>query len=232
MMQWEPVMSRLLVIEDQRKLLQSLERGLSEEGYEVIPALTGEEGYLQAKSRPVDAIVLDLMLPERDGLDVLRSLRSEGFSKPILILTARDTVEDRVQGLDSGADDYLPKPFAFAELLARIRALLRRDIVNRDLCLKADDLEMNLVTRVVTRGGMEIDLTRREFELLEFLLRNKNSTVTRDMIAREVWKEGTGTLTNTIDVYITLLRKKIERQDKRTLIHTVRGVGYALKDGS
>jgi len=225
-------MSRLLVIEDQKKLLQSLERGLSEEGYEVIPALTGEEGYHQAKSLPVDAIVLDLMLPERDGLDVLRSLRSDGFTKPILILTARDTIEDRVQGLDSGADDYLPKPFAFAELLARIRALLRRDVVNRDLCLKADDLEMNLVTRVITRGGVEIDLTRREFELLEFLLRNKNTAVTRDMIAREVLKEGTGTLTNTIDVYITLLRKKIDRPDKRTLIHTVRGVGYALRDGA
>ncbi|WP_165225706.1 response regulator transcription factor [Aquisphaera insulae] len=223
-------MSRLLVIEDQRKLLQSLERGLSEEGYQVIPAMTGEEGYQQARSVPVDAVVLDLMLPERDGLDVLRSLRSDGFTKPILILTARDTIEDRVEGLDSGADDYLAKPFAFAELLARIRALLRRDVVNRELCLKADDLEMNLVGRSVTRGGTEIDLTRREFELLEFLLRNKNSAVTRDMIAREVWKEASGTLTNTIDVYITLLRKKIERPDLRTLIHTVRGVGYALRD--
>jgi len=225
-------MSRLLVIEDQRKLLQSLERGLCEEGYEVIPAATGEEGYLQARTVPVDAIVLDLMLPERDGLDVLRSLRSEGFTKPILILTARDGVDDRVQGLDSGADDYLAKPFAFAELLARIRALLRRDIVSRELCLRADDLEMNLVGRNVTRGGVEIDLTRREFELLEFLLRNKNTAVTRDMIAREVWKEGTGTLTNTIDVYITLLRKKVERPEKKTLIHTVRGVGYALRDAT
>jgi DNA-binding response OmpR family regulator len=224
-------MSRLLVIEDQKKLLQSLERGLSEEGYQVIPAATGEEGYVQAKSVPVDAVVLDLMLPERDGLDVLRSLRGEGFTKPILILTARDGVDDRVQGLDAGADDYLSKPFAFAELLARIRALLRRDVVNRDLCLKADDLEMNLISRVITRGGVEIDLTRREFELLEFLLRNKNTTVTRDMIAREVWKEGSGTLTNTIDVYITLLRKKVEGPDKKTLIHTVRGVGYALRDG-
>jgi DNA-binding response OmpR family regulator len=223
-------MSRLLVIEDQKKLLQSLERGLSEEGYEVIPAMTGEEGYRQAKSIPVDAVVLDLMLPERDGLDVLRSLRNDGFTKPVLILTARDGVEDRVEGLDAGADDYLPKPFAFAELVARIRALLRRDVVNRDLCLKADDLEMNLIGRSVVRAGVEIDLTRREFELLEFLLRNKNTAVTRDMIAREVWKEGTGTLTNTIDVYITLLRKKIERPDKRTLIHTVRGVGYALRD--
>ena len=155
----------------------------------------------------------------------------EGFTKPILILTARDGVDDRVQGLDAGADDYLTKPFAFAELLARIRALLRRDVVNRDLCLKADDLEMNLITRVVTRSGVEIDLTRREFELLEFLLRNKNTTVTRDMIAREVWKEGSGTLTNTIDVYITLLRKKVERPEKKTLIYTIRGVGYALRDG-
>jgi DNA-binding response OmpR family regulator len=225
-------MSRLLVIEDQKKLLQSLERGLSEEGYEVIPAMTGEEGYQRARSLPVDAVVLDLMLPERDGLDVLRSLRKEGFTKPVLILTARDTIEDRVQGLDSGADDYLPKPFAFAELLARIRALLRRNGSNPELYHRADDLEMSLVTRVVTRGGVEIDLTRREFELLEFLMRNKNTAVTRDMIAREVWKEGTGTLTNTIDVYITLLRKKIERPEKKTLIHTVRGVGYALRDGT
>jgi two-component system copper resistance phosphate regulon response regulator CusR len=223
-------MSRLLVIEDQKKLLQSLERGLSDEGYEVIPAQTGEEGYQQAKTMPVDAVVLDLMLPERDGLDILRELRKDGFTKPILILTARDTVEDRVQGLDSGADDYLPKPFAFAELLARIRALLRRNVANPELFHRADDLEMSLVSRSVTRGGVEIELTRREFDLLEFLLRNKNTTVTRDMIAREVWKEGTGTLTNTIDVYITLLRKKIERPDKRTLIHTVRGVGYALRD--
>ncbi len=223
-------MSRLLVIEDQKKLLQSLERGLSEEGYEVIPASTGEEGYQQAKSTPVDAIVLDLMLPERDGLDVLRNLRKDGFTKPILILTARDTVEDRVEGLDSGADDYLPKPFAFAELLARIRALLRRNVTIPELVHRAADLEMSLVTRIVTRGGVEIELTRREFDLLEFLLRNKNSTVTRDMIAREVWKEGAGTLTNTIDVYITLLRKKIEKPEKKTLIHTVRGVGYALRD--
>jgi DNA-binding response OmpR family regulator len=225
-------MSRLLVIEDQKKLLQSLERGLSEEGYDVVPASTGEEGYQQARSLPVDAVVLDLMLPERDGMDVLRSLRRDGFTKPILILTARDGIDDRVLGLDAGADDYLPKPFAFAELLARIRALLRRDVVNRDLCLKADDLEMNLVTRSVTRGGVDVDLTRREFELLEFLLRNKNTTVTRDMIAREVWKEGTGTLTNSIDVYITLLRKKIERPDKKPLIQTVRGVGYALRDSA
>jgi len=175
-------------------------------------------------------VILDLMLPNRDGMDVLRGLRAEGFSKPVLILTARDEVEARVEGLDSGADDYLVKPFAFVELLARVRALIRRDVLSRELCFQADDLEMNLIARSVVRGGETIDLTRREFELLEFLLRNKNSPVTREMIAREVWKEGTGTLTNTIDVYITLLRKKIERPDRPALIHTVRGVGYVLKD--
>lgn len=223
-------MPRLLVVEDQPKLLQSLERGLREEGYDVVTASDGRIAYEQANSNLVDAMILDLMLPKRDGLDVLRSLRAEGFSKPVLILTARDEVEARVEGLDSGADDYLVKPFAFAELLARLRALIRRDVVSRELCFQADDLEMNLVARSVVRGGVEIDLTRREFELLEFLLRNKNTPVTREMIAREVWKEGTGTLTNTIDVYITLLRKKIERSDRPALIHTVRGVGYVLKD--
>ncbi|WP_165245069.1 response regulator transcription factor [Paludisphaera soli] len=223
-------MPRLLVVEDQPKLLQSLERGLREEGFEVLTSSDGHDAYEQASTNVVDAVILDLMLPKRDGMDVLRGLRSEGFSKPVLILTARDEVEARVEGLDSGADDYLVKPFAFVELLARVRALIRRDVLSRDLCFQADDLEMNLVGRSVVRGGVEIDLTRREFELLEFLLRNKNSPVTREMIAREVWKEGTGTLTNTIDVYITLLRKKIEKPDRPTLIHTVRGVGYVLKD--
>lgn len=223
-------MPRLLVVEDQPKLLQSLERGLREEGYEVLTAADGQSAYEQASTNVVDAVILDLMLPKRDGMDVLRGLRSEGFTKPVLILTARDEVEARVEGLDSGADDYLVKPFAFVELLARVRALIRRDVLSRDLCFQADDLEMNLVARTVVRGGVEIDLTRREFDLLEFLLRHKNTPVTREMIARDVWKEGTGTLTNTIDVYITLLRKKIEKPDRPTLIHTVRGVGYVLKD--
>lgn len=223
-------MPRLLVVEDQPKLLQNLERGLREEGYEVLTASDGDDAYDQASKNLVDAVILDLMIPKRDGMNVLRGLRAEGFNKPVLILTARDEVDSRVEGLDAGADDYLVKPFAFAELVARVRALIRRDVVSRDLCFQADDLEMNLVARSVVRGGVEIDLTRREFELLEFLLRNKNSPVTREMIAREVWKEGTGTLTNTIDVYITLLRKKIERPDRPAVIHTVRGVGYMLKD--
>jgi two-component system, OmpR family, copper resistance phosphate regulon response regulator CusR len=228
----EDVMPRLLVVEDQKKLLSSLESGLREEGYEVATAETGEQGYYVATTEPVDAVVLDLMLPGRDGIRVLRDLRANGFTQPVLILTARDAVEDRILGLDGGADDYLVKPFAFAELLARLRALLRRDVSGRELVLRADDLEVDLLTRRVVRGGLELDLTRREYELLEYLLRHKNATVTRDMIARDVWKEATGAPTNAIDVYITLLRKKVERAGARQLIHTVRGVGYGLRDGS
>jgi DNA-binding response OmpR family regulator len=228
----EDVMPRLLVVEDQKKLLSSLESGLREEGYEVATAETGEQGYYVATTEPVDAVVLDLMLPGRDGIRVLRDLRAHGFTQPVLILTARDAVEDRILGLDSGADDYLVKPFAFAELLARLRALLRRDVSGRELVLRADDLEVDLLTRRVVRGGIELDLTRREYELLEYLLRHKNATVTRDMIARDVWKEATGAPTNAIDVYITMLRKKVERAGARQLIQTVRGVGYGLRDGS
>jgi DNA-binding response OmpR family regulator len=223
-------MARLLVIEDQKKLLASLQRGLEEEGYEVVTAATGEQGYYAATTEDFDAVVLDLMLPGRHGLQVLRDLRAGGFARPVLILTARDTVGERVAGLDAGADDYLVKPFAFAELLARLRALLRRGTPGRELLLQADDLEMDLPARRVVRGGIELELTKREFELLEYLLRHKDTAVTRAMIAREVWKDADGTLTNTIDVYVTLLRKKIERPGSKPLIHTVRGVGYALRD--
>jgi DNA-binding response OmpR family regulator len=225
-------MPRLLVIEDQRKLLNSLQRGLEEEGYEVATAATGEQGYYAATTEAFDVVVLDLMLPGRDGLQVLRDLRARGFARPVLILTARDAVEDRVRGLDTGADDYLVKPFAFAELVARLRALLRRDVSGRESALRADDLEVDLIARRVVRGGVELDLTRREYELLEYLLRNKNATVTREMIGRDVWKDAGGVVTNTIDVYVTMLRKKVERPGARQLIHTVRGVGYALRDGS
>jgi DNA-binding response OmpR family regulator len=231
-------MPRLLVIEDQKKLLGTLQRGLEEEGYEVVTAATGEQGYYAATTEDFDAVVLDLMLPGRHGLQVLRDLRAGGFARPVLILTARDTVEERVAGLDTGADDYLVKPFAFAELLARLRALLRRGAPAGagagERFLRAADLEIDLLARRVVRGGVEIDLTRREFELLEYLLRHRNATVTRAMIARDVWKDADGTLTNTIDVYITLLRKKVERPGSGSpaLIHTVRGVGYALRDGS
>jgi two-component system, OmpR family, copper resistance phosphate regulon response regulator CusR len=223
-------MPRVLIIEDQKKLLASLRRGLEEEDYEVVLASTGEEGYYCATTQPFDAIVLDLMLPGRDGLQVLKDLRAHGFTKPVLILTSRDGVDDRVKGLDTGADDYLVKPFAFAELLARLRALLRRNLSERELFLRADTLEMDLLARRVVRDGIQLELSNREFELLEFLLRHRNQTVTRDMIGREVWKEPDGVWTNVIDVCINALRKKVEKSGQRQLIHTIRGVGYALRD--
>jgi len=223
-------MARLLIVEDQKKLLSSLHRGLSEEGYDVLATTTGEDGYYKATTEDVDLLILDVMLPMRDGFQVLHDLREHGFAKPVLMLTALDAVDDRVRGLDEGADDYLAKPFAFAELLARIRALLRRELGGRELVLRADTLEVNLLSRRVLRDGEEVDLTKREFELLEYLLRHKNASVTRDMIARDVWKEPTGSLTNVIDVYINGLRKKVERSGTTQLIQTVRGIGYALRD--
>jgi two-component system, OmpR family, copper resistance phosphate regulon response regulator CusR len=225
-------MARVLVVEDQKRHLDSLRRGLEAEGYDVATASTGEEGLGLAANHEIDAIVLDLMLPGRDGMGILRELRSHGITKPILILSARDSVEDRVEGLDAGANDYLVKPFAFAELLARLRALLRRELPGRPLVLKADDLEMDLLARRVSRAGDEFELTGREFELLEYLLRHKNEVVTRDMIALDVWKERTGAMTRIIDVYINALRKKVDRIGRTALIHTVRGVGYALRESS
>jgi two-component system copper resistance phosphate regulon response regulator CusR len=223
-------MPRLLIVEDQKKLQASLRRGLEEEGYEVVTSSTGEEGYYLATTQSFDAVVLDLNLPGRDGLQVLHDLRLHGFSKPVLILTARDAVDDRVKGLDSGTDDYLVKPFAFAELVARLRALLRRNLADRELVLRADNLEMDLLARRVIRDGTELELSQREFELLEFLLRHGNMTVSREMIAREVWKEPDGVWSNVIEVYINALRQKIQQPGQRQLIHTIRGVGYALRD--
>jgi DNA-binding response OmpR family regulator len=223
-------MSRVLVIEDEPKILRSLQRGLEAEGYEVVTACTGEEGHLRATAQTFDCVVLDLLLPGRDGLQVLADLRREGNRTPVLILTARDTVEDRVLGLDAGADDYLVKPFAFAELVARVRALLRRDRGDRQTVLRADDLELDLLQRRVVRGGAEVSLTHREFEVLAYLLRHKNTVVTRDMLGRDVWREPNHALTNVIDVYINLLRRKLEKPGQRPLIHTLRGVGYSLRD--
>lgn len=224
-------MPRILIVEDQKKLAESVQRGLREEGFDAVTAATGEEGFYLATTQPPDAVVLDVMLPGRDGFQVLEDLRARGFARPILVLTARDGVDDRVRGLDAGADDYLVKPFAFAELVARIRALLRRNMGDRELFLRADNLEVDLVARRVVRDGAEIELGNREFELLTFLLRHKNSTVTRDMLAREVWREPDGLMTNVIDVCVNSLRKKVEVRGQRQLIQTVRGVGYALRDG-
>jgi two-component system OmpR family response regulator len=220
-------MAKVLIVEDQKRHLDSLQRGLEAEGYEVSTACTGEAGLVLASGVAIDVLVLDLMLPGVDGMTILRELRSRGFAKPILILTARDSVEDRVQGLNEGADDYLVKPFAFAELLARLHALLRRGFRARELILRADDLEMDLLHRRVTRSEIELELTAREYELLKYLLRHKNKVVTRDMIALDVWKERTGAMTRIIDAYINALRKKVDRIGWLALIRTVRRVGYA-----
>jgi DNA-binding response OmpR family regulator len=223
-------MPRVLIVEDERKILRSLERGLQAEGYEVVSATTGEAGYELAVAQEFDCLILDLMLPGRDGLQVLQDLRRAGKTLPVLILTARDAIEDRVLGLDAGSDDYLVKPFAFAELLARLRVLLRRGRSERETILRAGDLEMDLLQRRVARGEKEISLTLREFELLEYLVRHKNATVTRAMLGREIWKEPDYTLTNVIDVFINSLRRKLEQPGKRPLIHTLRGIGYSLRD--
>ena len=180
---------RLLVIEDEVKVAHALKKGLESERYEVVVATTGEDGFFRANAEVFDLLVLDVMLPGRDGIEVLTTLRKRGTQTPVLILTAKDAVEDRVLGLDSGADDYLVKPFAFSELLARIRALLRRGRIAQVLRLKASDLEMDLATRKVTRGNHLLNVTAREFELLEYLLRHQNQIVSREMLTREVWKE-------------------------------------------
>lgn len=223
-------MTRLLVIEDEPKLLRSLQRGLEEEGYTVLPAANGVDGLRRAASEPVDAVVLDLMLPGRDGLSLLRELRGSGRLLPVLIVTARDAVADRIIGLDSGADDYLVKPFAFTELLARLRALLRRAGARELTRLSVGDLAIDLLRRRVTRGGDEIVLTNREFELLEYLARRPNTSVARETIVRDVWQDTTGILTKVVEVSVNHLRRKIERSGRPPLLHTVRGVGYLLGD--
>lgn len=224
-------MPQILIVEDRKRLVESLRQGLEEEGFNITAALTGEEGYYLATTQSPDVVVLDLMLPKRDGFQVLQDLRNQSFSRPVLILTARDAVEDRVKGLDLGADDYLVKPFAFAELVARVRALLRRHERDRELILRADNLELDLLTRRVTRHGVEIELSKRELDLLEYLLRHQNHAVTREMLSRDVWNEPDGVLTNVIEVYVNTLRKKVEKAGERPLIHTLRGVGYVLRNG-
>jgi DNA-binding response OmpR family regulator len=223
-------MSRVLIVEDEPKVRHSLEQALRAEGYEVATAATGEAGFELAVNRPFDCIILDLMLPGRDGLQVLGDLRRNGNGVPVLILTARDAVEDRVTGLDAGADDYLVKPFAIAELLARLRVLMRRGPAERETVLRAADLAMDLLQRKVTRAGVDISLTQREFEVLEYFLRHKNAVVTRRMLGRDIWKDPSYELTNVIDVYINFVRRKVERPGAQVLIHTIRGVGYSLRD--
>lgn len=223
---------RILVVEDEAKVAQALRQGLEREKYEVVVAPTGEEGFFLVNAEEFDLVILDLMLPGRDGLEVLATLRKRGLETPVLILTARDAVEDRVQGLDQGADDYLVKPFAFAELLARVRARLRRGRTEQAALLKLADLEMDVLTRNARRGGHHLELTAREFELLEYLLRHKEQIVSREMLARYVWKETARAtpLDNVMDVHINRLRRKVDERFERKLIHTVRGVGFVLRE--
>jgi two-component system, OmpR family, copper resistance phosphate regulon response regulator CusR len=223
---------RILIVEDETKVARALSHGLEREFYDVVVASNGEEGFYRANSETFDLIILDVMLPGRDGFEILTTLRRSGARVPILVLTARDAVEDRVAGLDQGADDYLVKPFAFPELLARIRVLLRR--ARPDLLrLRFADLELDVATRKVARAGQPLDLRAREFELLEYLLRHQGQLVSREMLARDVWKalhRGTP-LDNVIDVHIARLRRKVDSEFPVKIIHTVRGVGFVLREG-
>jgi len=224
---------RVLIVEDERKLAQVLSTALQAEHYDVVVAATGEDGFYRASAERFDLVLLDLMLPGRSGLEILQTLRQRQVDTPVLILTARDGVEDRVLGLDRGADDYLVKPFALPELLARIRALLRRGRPSDVFRLKVADLEMDLVARRVARGDRAIDLTGREFELLEYLLRHHGHLVSREMLARDVWKEPRRAtpLDNVIDVQMARLRRKVDSDGALRLIHTVRGVGFVVREG-
>jgi DNA-binding response OmpR family regulator len=224
---------RLLVVEDERKLAQVLASALADEHYDVVVASTGEDAFFRVNAETFDLVVLDVMLPGRSGLEVLQTLRQRRIVTPVLMLTARDGVDDRVRGLDLGADDYLTKPFALPELLARIRALLRRGRPSEVLRLQAGDLEIDLVSRRVVRGERLVELTVREFELLEYLLRHHGHLVSREMLARDVWKEPRRAtpLDNVIDVQMTRLRRKVDADGAPRLIHTVRGVGFVLREG-
>jgi two-component system, OmpR family, copper resistance phosphate regulon response regulator CusR len=224
---------RILLVEDEIKVGNALSKGLQAEGYEITWAQTGEEGFFHASSQTFDLILLDVMLPGRDGIEVLHTLRKQGSKTPVLLLTAKDAIEDRVLGLDAGADDYLVKPFAFAELSARLRALHRRNKPEAAGALIIAGLEIDPIRRTVSREGRRIDLTAREFELLEYLARNHGRVVSREMLARDVWKEnGRATpLDNVIDVHVARLRRKMDDPFETKLLHTVRGVGFTLSEG-
>jgi two-component system copper resistance phosphate regulon response regulator CusR len=223
---------RVLVVEDEQKVANALREGLEGEGFHVVAETTGEGAYFRVTTETFDVVLLDLGLPGRSGLEILSALRQRGLKTPVLVLTARDTVQDRVIGLDAGADDYLVKPFAFAELVARVRALARRGRGTEVPKLTVGDLTMDLVTRKVARGARSVDLTVREFELLEYLLRLQAQVVSREALARDVWKETARStpLDNVIDVHIARLRRKVDTGDDVKLIHTVRGVGFMLSE--
>ncbi len=219
---------RILVIEDEKKVAHFIRRGLEEEHYAVDLAYDGETGLYMTEVNEYDLVVLDIMIPKIDGWEVLKRIRDKKNTVPILVLTAKDSIEDIVKGLDSGCDDYLTKPFEFKEFLARIRALLRRDRAEKEAVLKVADLTLSLITHKVTRGGKEIELTSKEYALLEYFMRNPGKVLTRTMISEHVWDYHFDSMTNVIDVYVNYLRKKIDKDFEPKLIHTIRGVGYIL----
>jgi len=225
---------RILVIEDESKVARAIRKGLESEGYDVTIAATGEDGFFLATTMAFDLIVLDLLLPGRSGLEILEHLRKQHCPTPVLILTARDAVEDRVLGLNAGADDYLVKPFAFPELEARIRALTRRGRPEQALKLKLADLEVDCLARKVVRSGREIDLTAKEYELLEYMLRYREHVVSREMLARDIWQavDRATPLDNVMDVHIARLRQKLDAPFEKKLLKTIRGVGFVMKEGN
>ncbi len=220
---------RILVVEDSRRLASIVKRGLLEEGYTVDNSYDGEDGQYMAETTPFDVIILDIMLPKKDGVTVCRELRAKRVNTPVLMLTAKDSVEDKVNGLDSGADDYLVKPFAFSELLARLRALLRREGLPRSQRLEVGDLSLDTLSREVRRGDRPVELTAKEYAILEFFMRRPNAVVTRTMLAENVWDYEFDGLSNIIDVYIRRIRRKIDTDGQGSLIQTLRGAGYRLR---
>jgi DNA-binding response OmpR family regulator len=220
---------RILVVEDSRRLAGIVKRGLLEEGYAVDNAFDGEEAQYMAETTPFDLIIMDIMLPKKDGVTVCRELRAKNVNTPILMLTAKDAVEDKVTGLDSGADDYLVKPFAFSELLARLRALFRREILPKAQKLQVGDLTLDPQSREVWRGERRVDLTAKEYAILEYFMRRPNAVVTRTMLGESVWDYEYDGISNIIDVYVRRIRRKIDGDGQPSLIQTVRGAGYRLR---
>ncbi|MGQ9847900.1 MAG: response regulator, partial [Bacteroidales bacterium] len=221
---------RILVVEDEKKVASFIKKGLEEDYYSVDIALDGREGVRLALSEEYDLIILDIMLPFKDGISILKDIRTEKISTPVLMLTAKDNVSDKVLGLDSGADDYLAKPFAFDELLARVRALLRRNSSDKKVVLEAGDLKLDTQTHKAYRAGNEIQLTVKEYAILEYLLRNKNHVISRIKLSEHVYDYHFDSDTNLIDVYINKLRNKIDKGFDKQILHTVRGIGYVIKD--
>ena len=221
----------ILLIEDEKKVASFIKKGLEEEHYVVEVCYDGEDGLYKSEVNKYDLIILDIMLPKKNGFEVIKEIRSQKNVTPVIMLTAKDSIEEKIEGLDSGADDYLTKPFAFGELLARIRALLRREGPEKLTVLEFEDLKLDLVTHKVTRDGELIELTNKEYSLLEYFMRNPNKILTRTMISELVWEADFDSCTNVIDVYINFLRNKIAKKSQTKLLHTVRGVGYILKSG-